>query len=137
MRKSYFDALADVGPDPLVVNISSISENNTYFRSTLWTGELMQVTVMSIDVGEEIGAEVHEDTDQFIKVESGRAKILIGYSADEYYYQRLIDKDFAVIIPAGVWHNIVNLGNTPLKLYSIYAPPHYPSGTVNTTKAEG
>lgn len=137
MRKSYFDALADVGPDPLVVNISSISENNTYFRSTLWTGELMQVTVMSIDVGEEIGAEVHEDTDQFIKVESGRAKILIGYSADEYYYQRLIDKDFAVIIPAGVWHNIVNLGDTPLKLYSIYAPPHHPSGTVNTTKAEG
>ena len=137
MRKSYFDALADVGPDPLVVNINSISENNTYFRSTLWTGEHMQVTVMNIDVGEEIGAEVHEDTDQFIKVESGRAKILIGYSADEYYYQRLIDKDFAVIIPAGVWHNIVNLGNTPLKLYSIYAPPHHPSGTVNTTKAEG
>lgn len=97
----------------------------------------MQVTVMSINPGEELGAEVHEDTDQFIKIEGGRAKILIGYTADEYYYQRLIDSDFAVIIPAGVWHNIVNLEDSPLKLYSVYAPPHHPSGTVNTTKAEG
>lgn len=136
MKTNNYQALADVGPDPLVVNIKKVSEDNTYFRSTLWTGEHMQVTVMSIDAGGEIGAEVHEDTDQFIKVESGRAKILIGYTADEYYYQRLIDTDFAVIIPAGVWHNIVNLGDAPLKLYSIYAPPHHPAGTVHITKED-
>ena len=123
MNKS-FPVLVDVGPDPLVFNIDKVALENNNFRSVVWTGEHLQVTVMSISEGEDIGAEIHSETDQFIKIVSGRAKILIGSSAEEYYYQRLVDSSFAIIIPAGVWHNIENSGNTPLKLYSIYAPPH-------------
>lgn len=128
-------SLADVGPDPLVVNIVSVVNNNDYFRSALWTGNNLQVTVMNIEEGDDIGAEIHEE-DQFIKIESGRATVFIGRSAEDFYYQRLIDKDFAVIIPAGTWHNIKNTGDVPLKLYSIYAPPHHKKGTVNITKDE-
>ena len=91
---------------------------------------------MSIETGSEIGPEVHVDTDQFIRIESGRAKVLIGNSAEEFYYQRIIDENYAVIIPAGTWHNIVNIGASPLKLYSIYAPPHHPAGTVHITKED-
>lgn len=136
MKNNIYPALSDVGPDPLVVSIDRIANENNYFRSAIWTGEHLQVTIMSIDVGEDIGAEVHSDTDQFIKIVSGKAKILIGSSENEYYYQRLIDDEFAILIPAGVWHNIVNLDDVPLKLYSVYAPPHHPSGTVHINKED-
>ncbi len=128
-------SITDTGPDPLVVNIVNVVIDNDYFRSTLWTGNNLQVTVMNIEAGDDIGAEIHEE-DQFIKIESGRATVFIGRSAEDFYYQRLIDKDFAVIIPAGTWHNIKNTGDVPLKLYSVYAPPHHEKGTIHTTKEE-
>ena len=136
LRRRYLQTIADTGPDPVIVNIEDATDSNMYFRSTLWTGEHLQVTLMSLKRNEEIGAEVHNDTDQFIRIESGRAKILIGRSAEEFYYQRIVDSDFAVIIPSGTWHNIINVGNTDLKLYSIYAPPHHLKGTVHTTKED-
>lgn len=126
--------LADVGPDPMVLNIDSAVRDNTYFRSTLWTGENLQITLMSLLPNEELGAEVHEGIDQFIKIQSGRAKVLIGRSAEEFYYQRLVDKDYAVIIPSGTWHNVINLGSEPLKLYSVYAPAHHEKGKVHISK---
>ena len=126
--------MVDVGPDPLVFNVDKIAIENNNFRTVIWTGDNLQVTVMSINVGKDIGAEIHPDTDQFIKIVSGRAKILIGSSAQDYYYQRIVDSSFAIIIPAGVWHNIENMGDNPLKLYSIYAPPHHPHGILNTEK---
>ncbi len=135
-KRRYYQAIADTGSDPIVVNIDDATDSNMYFRSTLWTGENLQVTLMSLKRNEEIGAEVHNGTDQFIKIESGRAKILIGRSAEEFYYQRIVDSDFAIIIPSGTWHNIVNVGTSDLKLYSVYAPPHHPKGTVHTTKEE-
>ena len=70
----------------------------------------------------------------FIKIVNGRAKILIGSSAEEYYYQRIVDSSFAIVIPAGVWHNIENSGDSPLKLYSVYAPPHHKAGMIETKK---
>ena len=127
--------ITDVGPDPLVVNIANVVDENEYFRSALWTGNNLQVTVMNIKSGEDIGAEIHEE-DQFIKTEDGRATVFIGRSAEDFYYQRLIDRDFAVIIPAGTWHNIKNAGDVPLKLYSVYAPPHHKKGTTHTTRKE-
>ncbi len=127
--------ITDVGPDPLVVNIANVVDENEYFRSALWTGNNLQVTVMNIKPGEDIGAEIHEE-DQFIKIEDGRATVFIGRSAEDFYYQRLIDRDFAVIIPAGTWHNIKNSADAPLKLYSVYAPPHHKKGTTHTTRKE-
>ncbi len=136
IKRRSVPVVSDLGVEPLVINIDNATSDNQYFRSTLWTGNHLQVTLMSIDVGDEIGAEVHGDTDQFIRIEGGRAKVLIGNSAEEFYYQRIIDENYAVIIPAGTWHNIVNIGTSPLKLYSIYSPPHHPAGTVHISKED-
>ena len=128
--------LRDYGGMPLVVNIDEASDANRNFRTALWTGEYLQVTLMSIPVGGDIGAEIHPDTDQFIRVESGCGMALTGCSCSELNHRQRINSHSAVIIPAGTWHNLVNTGNRPLKLYSIYAPPHHPFGTVHRIKAD-
>lgn len=126
----------DYGGCPLVVNIDALSNANRNFRTALWTGKYLQVTLMSIPAGGDIGVEIHPDTDQFIRAESGCGLALMGCSCSNLDQRRRIDSHSAVIIPAGTWHNIVNTGNSPLKLYSIYAPPHHPFGTVHRTKAD-
>lgn len=94
----------------------------------------MQVTLMSIPADGNIGLEVHPHTDQFICIENGCALAIMGKSKDSLCIRKKINSNYAVIIPAGTWHNIINTGNTPLKLYSIYAPPQHPFGTVHETK---
>jgi len=89
---------------------------------------------MSIRVGGDIGLEVHPNVDQFIRVESGYGLVKMGDSKDKLNYQRQVDENYAIIIPAGTWHNVINTGNRPLKLYSIYAPPKHPFGTIHETK---
>lgn len=125
----------DYGPNPFVIDIEDATEENTMFRTTLWTGEHMQLTLMSIEAGEDIGLEHHKDHDQFIRIEDGQGLVQMGDSADNLDFQRRIKGDYIVIIPANKWHNIINTGNRPLKLYSIYAPPEHPKGTVHATKA--
>lgn len=124
----------DYGADPMVVNIDRYAKSNPYFRRTLWTGSYLQMTLMSIPVCGEIGLEMHQDFDQFIRIESGNALVKMGSGASCLPYQKRIDQDYAIVIPAGTWHNVINIGKTPLKLYSIYAPPHHPYGTVHPTK---
>ena len=109
---------------------------NENFRTTLWTGCHMQLTLMSIPVGGDIGVEMHEDVDQFIRIESGRARVMIGKCRNALCEEGRMDEDDAVIVPAGTWHNVINVGRTPLKLYSIYAPPKHPRGTVHSTKED-
>ena len=128
--------LKDYGPMPFVVDIEDATTQNNTFRTVLWTGENLQVTVMSIDVGSDIGLEVHQTGDQFIRIEEGEALVQMGDSKDNLDFQRRISDDFAIMIPAGKWHNIINTGNKPLKLYAIYAPPEHPSNTVHKTKAD-
>ena len=96
----------------------------------------MQLTLMSIPACCDIGVEMHPYVDQFIRVESGKAKIYTGSSKNNLQEQACVDGNFAILIPAGTWHNIVNTGNRPLKLYSLYAPPQHPFGTVHRTKAD-
>ncbi|MBO5476760.1 MAG: cupin domain-containing protein [Clostridia bacterium] len=126
----------DYGPEPLVVDIEDMTKNNDTFRTTLWTGEYLQLTLMSIPVGDSIGLEMHADTDQFIRIEEGLGLVQMGEEENNVTYQRRVGEDYATLIPAGKWHNIVNIGNVPLKLYSIYAPPHHPYGTVQNTKKD-
>ncbi|MBN7575099.1 MULTISPECIES: cupin domain-containing protein [Clostridium] len=126
--------LKDYGPQPLVVNIDKATKQNTNFRTALWTGEHFQVTLMSINVGDDIGLEIHPDTDQFIRIEDGQGIVKMGRSKDNLEFQANARDDFAIIIPAGTWHNVINTGNKPLKVYSIYAPPKHPYGTVHVTK---
>lgn len=130
------DRIRDYGPEPLIVNIDRYAKMNTNYRTALWTGKHLQVTLMSIPPGGDIGLEMHPNVDQFIRIESGYALILMGESKNNLNYQRKADSDFALVVPAGTWHNVVNIGRTPLKLYSIYAPPQHPHGTVHKTKKD-
>jgi len=126
----------DYGPCPFVTNIAQATVKNNTYRTALWTGNHLQLTLMCIPAGGEIGLEVHPDTDQFLRLEQGRGIVMMGPSRDRLTFRRRVSADDAVLVPAGTWHNIVNTGRGPLKLYSIYAPPHHPRGTVQRTKAE-
>jgi len=126
----------DYGPEPFVVDIEKATLENNNYRTTLWTGNNLQLTLMSINVGEDIGLEVHPDLDQFLRIEEGQGIVQMGDRKDNLDFQENVYDDFAFIIPAGKWHNLTNIGNTPIKLYSIYAPPQHPHGTVHKTKAD-
>lgn len=128
--------IQDFGPDPLIINIDRATKMNNNFRTALWTGDHLQVTLMSIPAGGDIGIEMHSHLDQFIRIESGRAIVLMGRNRNALREEMRVDGNYAVIIPAGTWHNIINAGVAPLKLYSIYAPPQHPFGTVQRTKEE-
>lgn len=127
--------LKDYGPEPYVVNIDKATIQNKTFRTALWTGEYLQVTLMSINPKDDIGLEVHTG-DQFIRIEEGQGIVKMGDTKDCLTFQEKVYDDYAIMIPAGAWHNVINTGDKPLKLYAIYAPPEHPRGTVHKTKAD-
>lgn len=128
--------LKDYGPKPFAIDIDKAAKENNNFRLALWTGKYLQVTLMSINVGDEIGLEIHPDLDQFIRIEEGQGLVKMGDSKNCPDFEANVREDYAFVIPAGKWHNLINTGNKPLKLYSIYAPPQHPFGTVHKTKAD-
>lgn len=126
----------DSGREPFVININEASKRNTNYRTTPWTGRHLQLTLMSINVGDDIGLEQHRNNDQFIRIEDGQGIVMMGDTKNNLNFRREVYPGFAFIIPAGKWHNLVNTGSKPIKLYSIYAPAHHPRGTVHVTKKE-
>lgn len=126
----------DYGPRPFILNIAQATKRNKAFRTTIWTGDHMQLTLMCIPIGGEIGLECHSNLDQFIRIEKGVGLVRMGERKNNLHFQRNIGDDYAFFIPAGTWHNLINTGEAPLKLYSIYAPPQHPKGTVHQTKAD-
>lgn len=112
-----------------IVNIEKETLENENFRKVLYTAKNSQLVLMTIQPGDEIGLEIH-DLDQFIRVESGEATVIL----DDVEHK--IEDDWAVVIPAGTKHNVVNTGDEPLRLYSVYSPPEHKDGTVHATKAE-
>ena len=119
-----------------VADVEQATLDNTNFRQVLFTGEHTQLTVMSLKPGEEIGWEAHEELDQFLRLEQGSGRVEFGQSEDGVDETHEVSDDWAIIVPAGVWHNVVNTGDEDLKLYSLYSPPEHPDGTVHVTKAE-
>jgi len=112
-------------------NIEEETLDNTFFRKVLFTGPHSQLVVMSIPPGEEIGEEVHEGVDQFLRFEEGEGKVIVN--GEE---QAVADGD-TVIVPDGSRHNVINTSDTKnLKLYTVYTPPNHPEGTIHKTKAE-
>ena len=97
---------------------------------------MLFLDIMSIKVGEDIGLEIHPVTDQFLRIEAGQGIVKMGRTKDKLNFKANLTDEMAIMVPAGTWHNIINTGNKPLKLYSIYAPPHHPYGTVHKTKAD-
>lgn len=128
--------LKDYGPGPLVLNIEKATKQNDTFRTALWTGNHLQLTLMSINVGEDIGVEIHPNVDQFLRIEQGQGLVKMGYQRDNMNMEASVTDGYAILVPAGTWHNLINTGNIPLKLYSIYAPPKHPHGTVHRTRAD-
>lgn len=123
----------DHGGKPYVLNIEELTKANTNFRTAHWTGKQLQLTTMSVEVGGELGLEVHPDTDQFLRIEAGTAKVVMGSAKDNLTEEWTAEEDFAILVPAGTWHNILNVGPEELKLYSIYAPAEHPKNTVHQT----
>lgn len=128
--------MTDHGDAPYVVDIQEATVENDTFRTTLWTGANLQLTLMTLQPGDDIGLEVHEDHDQFLRVEEGNGLVQMGPNKDELDFEAKVEDDSAVFVPAGSWHNLTNTGDIPLRLYSIYAPGEHPRGTVHETKAE-
>ena len=118
MRRGYCD------------NIERATLENEDFRRVLYTGHNLQLVVMTLQPGEEIGEEVHSDRDQFFRIDAGRGTVDIDGRANE------VEDDFAVIVPAGARHNVRNTGSEPLRLYTIYAPPEHKDGITQATKAD-
>lgn len=111
-------------------DIERLTEQNNDFRRELYTGKHMQLVLMSIQPGEEIGEETHADSDQFFRIESGKGAVILDGKRTE------VKEDDVIIVPAGALHNVMNTGETPLRLYTIYAAPQHPVGTVHATKAD-
>ena len=126
----------DFGGEPQVLPIRKQVCTNSNFRTAVWTGSNLQITVMCIPVGGEIGLEYHEDVEQLIQIESGYARVYMGKTKHDVKCLGLADNGSLIVIPAKTWHNILNVGRTPLKLYSVYAPVQHPFGTVHTTKLD-
>jgi mannose-6-phosphate isomerase-like protein (cupin superfamily) len=119
-----------------VGDIEKATLENDTFRTALFTGEHTQLTVMRLAPGEDIGREAHDGIDQFLRIEQGTARVELGTTEEQIDEAHDVEDDWAIIIPAGVWHNVVNTGDGELKLYSLYSPPEHPDGTVHRTKAE-
>lgn len=116
---------------PFTGDIQKLSVQNPNFRKVLYTGKHEQLVAMSIPPGGDIGNEVHPHTDQFIRVEGGKAKFVFSNGKQVFS----AGDGGAVVVPAGTWHNVINVSENPLKVYTVYAPPHHPKGTVDKTKA--
>lgn len=123
-------------PRPYITNIEQKSMQNANFRTAIWTGRHAQMTLMCIPMCSDIGLEMHPETDQIIRIEQGMALVKMGQSKNELHFQFEVYKDDAIFVPAGTWHNVINIGRTPLRVSSVYAPPHHLAGTVHRTKAE-
>ena len=123
----------DYGKKPHVVDIENLTTGNENYRTTIWTGDKLQVTVMSIQPNDDIGLEVHHGIDQFIRIEEGKGLCQMGSTEDNLDFEREVGDDDAVFVPANMWHNITNTGDKPLKLYTIYAGPDHVAGTIHPT----
>lgn len=129
-------ASGDKGRMPWVADIEKLTLENDNFRSAKWTGRHLQLTVMAIKPGGEIGLEKHDKNDQFIRVEKGSARVLMGLKKDKMTFDEKVADDWMIMIPAGYWHNVVNIGEEELKVYALYSPPEHKPGTLHKTFEE-
>lgn len=132
----YAGVYDDKGGKPFVTDIEKLTLDNETFRTTVWTGKNIQLTVMTIPVGECIGLEVHHGIDQFIRIEAGKGLCQMGKAEDDLDFEKEVTDDDAIFVPADLWHNVTNIGDVPLKLYTVYGPPDHVAGTVHPSKED-
>ncbi len=127
--------ITDIGPQPQAFDIERATRDNANYRSVAWSGRYLQVTLMSIPVGGDIGLEAHPETDQFLRLDAGRGRVQMGPAKDRLSFDQTVSNGWCVLVPAGTWHNITNIGTTPMQVYAIYAPAHHAPGKVQATAA--
>ena len=125
--------IEDIGPDPQSFDLERATVTNDSYRTVAWTGRHLQLTLMSIPVGGDIGLEAHPETDQFLRLDAGRGRVQMGPAKDRLDFDREVGDGWAVLVPAGTWHNITNIGDEPMRLYAVYAPVHHAAGIVQQT----
>ena len=127
------DRIKDIGPKPQSFDIERATKQNKYYRSVAWSGRYLQVTLMSIPVGGDIGLEAHPETDQFLRLGAGSGRVQMGPAQDKLTFEKEVSDGWCVLVPAGTWHNITNIGATPMQVYAIYAPAHHTPDKVQAT----
>ncbi len=127
--------IKDIGPKPQSFDMEHATKANLDYRAVAWSGRYLQVTLMSIPVGGDIGLEAHPETDQFLRLDAGHGRVQMGPANDDMPFEKDVSDGWCVLVPAGTWHNITNIGPTPMQVYAIYAPAHHKPGKVQTTSA--
>ena len=128
--------IEDIGPRPQAFDLEQATRDNPNYRTVAWSGRYLQVTLMSIPVGSDIGLEAHPDTDQFLRLDEGRGRVRMGESRDKLTFDQVVTDGWCVLVPAGAWHNITNIGDVPMQVYAIYAPAHHKPGKIQKTAAD-
>ncbi|WP_040159440.1 cupin domain-containing protein [Nigerium massiliense] len=126
----------DNGPKPNAFDIETETRANTNYRTVAWTGKYLQVTLMSIPVGQSIGLEVHPETDQFLRLDAGKGRCVMGPEKDQLDFQQDVEDGWSIQVPAGSWHDVINTGDEPMQLYAVYAPVHHAPGIVQKTSED-
>jgi mannose-6-phosphate isomerase-like protein (cupin superfamily) len=128
--------MKDIGPQPQSFDLEQATRDNENYRTVAWSGRYLQVTLMSIPVGSDIGLEMHPETDQFLRLDAGRGRVQMGASRGELSFDKEVSDGWCVLIPAGTWHNVTNIGDEPMQVYAIYAPAHHKPGKIHETASE-
>jgi mannose-6-phosphate isomerase-like protein (cupin superfamily) len=128
--------IQDIGPEPQSFDLERATVENENYRTVAWSGKYLQLTLMSIPVGEDIGLEAHPETDQFLRLDAGRGRVQMGPAKDRLEFDREVEDGWAIFVPAGTWHNVTNTGDEPMRLYAVYAPVHHAAGKVQATSAD-
>ena len=128
--------IEDIGPQPQSFDLEKFTLENTNYRRVAWSGRYLQVTLMSIPVGRDIGLEMHPETDQFLRLDAGRGRVQIGPSKDRLTFEEEVSDGWCILIPAGSWHNVTNTGEEPMQVYAIYAPAHHKPGKIHKTASD-
>jgi mannose-6-phosphate isomerase-like protein (cupin superfamily) len=135
-KKEHDMTIKDIGPDPQSFNLEQQTVENSNYRTVAWSGRYLQLTLMSIPEGADIGLEMHPETDQFLRLDAGRGRVQMGRSRDNLEFEQEVSDGWCILVPAGTWHNVTNIGSEPMQLYTIYAPAHHKPGKVHATAAE-
>ncbi len=128
--------ITDIGPKPHAFDIETATIDNANYRTVAWSGRYLQVTLMSIAAGKDIGLEMHGETDQFIRLDAGNGRVQMGPAKDDLTFDKEVSDGWCVLVPAGTWHNVTNIGDEPMQVYTIYAPAHHKPGKIHQTAAE-
>ena len=128
--------IEDIGPKPRSFDLEQATRDNKHFRSVAWSGRYLQLTLMSVPAGGDIGLEMHPDTDQFLRLDAGRGRLEMGPAKERLTQTQELSDGWCALIPAGTWHNVTNIGAEPMQVYALYAPAHHKPGKIHRTAAE-